>query len=141
MFEWHVVAEAFRVPKICHEQRRTVQKFSHKSSDTSRVYKRRAAGSDIKGDQSAILRDSHRNGGKPSRDWHGVDTGIHLWKKRVHGFNYYTGICARHAEIVWSYRRNGVFATSNRNSEQEERKFTQGRAIELLWHEGTITYT
>ena len=68
MFEWHAVAEAFKVRRICHEQRRTVQKFSHKSSDASREYKLTAAGSDLKGDQSAILRNSHRDGGKSSRD-------------------------------------------------------------------------
>merc|ERR1719174_1799446 len=94
MFEWHVVAEAFGVPKICYEQRRAVQKFCHQSSDTSRDYKRRAGGSDLEGDQSAIVRNSSR----------------------------YGGICARHAEIVGSYRRNGVCATHNRESESTKEK-------------------
>ena len=118
MFEWHAVAETFRVPKICHEQRRTVQKFSHKSSDASREYKLTAAGSDLKGDQSAILRNSHGDGGKSSRDgipvlaWEYVP----IYLSVVHGSNYYTGICTRHAEIVGSYRRNRVFAPGNRSS-------------------------
>ena len=34
---------------------------------------------------------------------------VPIYLSVVHGSNYYTGICTRHAEIG-SYRRNGVFA-------------------------------